>query len=309
MSMDEETYSVMFTSLKHPIRRKILRILASSPTSFTDVLQQVDIESAHLSYHLEGLDGLLKKTAEGKYVLSDLGRAGLSLMTRIEEPVKLVSPAFLQTPRRLKIARLSFLTITILGVLFLANGVYALASINFQRSWAQTNIDTDYYVFEPGRIGGAGGYIYLGDGLYGVEIDFVLQDAYSSFPLIVRISTPLGGNNTTSADYWNQSWYEWSRADMAPVPGQRERLSVTFLARGSSAEIVSQTDFAHVHPSPGRIIGQFRSTGGLVMVKVGSETNTNVTVSGFRGFQSKWFYFPNPDDTGKNASILLGTGL
>jgi len=96
---------------------------------------------------------------------------------------------------------------------------------------------------------------------------------------------------------------------MAPVPGQRERLSVTFLARGSSAEIVSQTDFAHVHPSPGRIIGQFRSTGGLVMVKVGSETNTNVTVSGFRGFQSKWFYFPNPDDTGKNASILLGTGL
>src|SRR5881397_1355814 len=119
MSMDEETYSVMFTSLKHPIRRKILRILASSPKSFTDVLQQVDIESAHLSYHLEGLDGLLKKTAEGKYVLSDLGRAGLSLMTRIEEPVKLVSPAFLKTPQRLKIARISLVALVVLGIILL----------------------------------------------------------------------------------------------------------------------------------------------------------------------------------------------
>jgi len=308
MSMDEETYSVMFTSLKHPIRRKILRILASSTKSFTDILQQVDIESAHLSYHLEGLDGLLKKNAEGKYSLSDLGRAGLSLMTRIEEPVKLVSPVFLQTPRRLKIARLSFLAITVLGLLLLANGVYALSSLNLQKSWAQTDIDTDHYVFEPVRILGAGGYSYFGDGLYGVEMDFVLQDAYSSFPLIVRLSTG-GATNTSIADYWNQSWYEWSRADMAPVPGQRERLSVTFFARGSSPEIVSQTDFSHVHPSPGRLIGRFRPTGGFVMVKVASEINTNVTLSGFRAFQSKWFYFPTPDDTSKNISVLLGTGL
>ena len=157
---DEETYSVIFASLKHPLRRKILRILASGPKSFTDILQEIDIESAHLSYHLEGLGGLLKKTAESKYVLSDLGRAGLTLMTRIEEPVKLVSPAFLKTPQRLKIARISLVALVVLGIILLGNGVFALSSTNVQKTTVGTNCDSDFMVFQPGRIYGCEGYIY-----------------------------------------------------------------------------------------------------------------------------------------------------
>ena len=307
---EAETYSLIFASLKHPLRRKILRILASDPKSFTDVLQQVDIESAHLSYHLEGLDGLLKKTAEGKYDLSDLGRAGLALMSRIEEPVKLVSPAFFKTPQRLKIARISFMALAILGIILLGNGVFALSSTNIQKATIQTNCDSDYIVFEPGKIYGCSGYIYSGDGLYGMESNFVMRDAYTRFPLVVRLSTPVGGPNSTTADYWNQSLYEWYRADQAPVPGIREELSLTLLSQGESFKIISQSSFDHVHPSQGQVMGHFRPTGSLLLFKVASDVgNVNVTLSGFRAYSVKWFYFPQPENTAKNAYFLLGSGL
>ena len=307
---DEETYSVIFASLKHPLRRKILRILASGPKSFTDILQEIDIESAHLSYHLEGLGGLLKKTDESKYVLSDLGRAGLSLMTRIEEPVKLVSPAFLKTPQRLKIARLSLVALVVLGVILLGNGVFALSSTNVQKTTVQTNCDSGYQVFQPGRIYGCMGYIYSGDGIYGIEANFGVRDAYSRFPLIVRLLTPLLGGNYTNADYWNQSWYEWYRADQSLVPGIHEEFSLTLLAQGGSYKIISQSSFDHVHPSPGQVIGQFRPEGSLLLFQVAPDAGTaNVTLSGFRAYKVEWFYFPQPDDAIKNSYFLLGSGL
>jgi len=307
---DEETYSVIFASLKHPLRRKILRVLALGPKTFTDILQQLDIESAHLSYHLEGLDGLLKKSPEGKYLLSNLGHAGLSLMTRIEEPVRLVSPAFLKTARHLRIARISFLAIAILGVLLIGSGVFALSPINIQKSTVQTNSDSDYFVFEPNKTIGFFGTIYSGDGLYGLEVDFVMRDAFTRFPLIVRLSTPVGGPNSTTADYWDQSWYEWSRSDQPPVPGIRERLSVTLLSEGATNKIISQSSFDHVHPSPGNVIGQFRPSDMQVLIRVAAEIgNTNVTLSGFRAFQIKWLYFPQPEETVKNGLFLLGSGL
>jgi len=34
----EEIYSIMFCSLKHPIRRKVLWILADKPLSFSEML-------------------------------------------------------------------------------------------------------------------------------------------------------------------------------------------------------------------------------------------------------------------------------
>jgi DNA-binding transcriptional ArsR family regulator len=307
---DEETYSVIFASLKHPLRRKILRVLASGPKTFTEILQQLDIESAHLSYHLDGLDGLLKKTPESKYLLSDLGQAGLSLMARIEEPVRLVSPSFLKTTRHLRVARVSFFALAILGVLLIGNGVLAVSSINIQKSTVQTNTDSDNFVFEPNKTIGFFGTIYSGDGLYGLQVDLVMRDPYVRFPLVVRLSTPVGGPNSTAADYWDQSWYEWSRPDQAPVSGIREVLSVTLLSEGASIRIISQSSFDHVHPSPGQVIGQFRPTDILVLIRVAPEIgNANVTLSGFRAFQIKWLYFPQPEDNVKNSSFLLGSGL
>src|SRR5947208_3054756 len=121
-----------------------------------------------MSYHLEVLYGILTKTDESRYVLSELGRAGHSVMKRIEEPVKLVSPAFLKTPQRLKIARLSLVALVVLGVILLGNGVFALSSTNVQKTTVHTNCDSDYMVFQPGRIYGCDGYIYSVDGIYGI---------------------------------------------------------------------------------------------------------------------------------------------
>lgn len=88
---EEETYSVIFSSLKHPARRKILRLLADSPKTFSEILGQVDVDSSHLSYHLDSLKELLKKD-DGRYSLSDFGVAAASLMSKVEEPEKRGSP-------------------------------------------------------------------------------------------------------------------------------------------------------------------------------------------------------------------------
>jgi len=91
-SSEEETYSTVFASLKHPIRRKILRILSAGPESFSELQKAFNIESSHLTYHLEGLGNLLLKTEDGKYALSSLGEAAVSMMKQVEEPPKTVSP-------------------------------------------------------------------------------------------------------------------------------------------------------------------------------------------------------------------------
>jgi DNA-binding transcriptional ArsR family regulator len=56
---EEEIYSIMFSSLKHPARRKILRMLADSSMSFSEMLEALGVSSSHLTYHLENLGGLL----------------------------------------------------------------------------------------------------------------------------------------------------------------------------------------------------------------------------------------------------------
>lgn len=86
VDFEEETYSTVFTSLRHPIRRKILRILSAGPQNFSDLQRTLDIESSHLTYHLEGLGSLLLKTDDGKYALSSLGNTAVSTMTQVEEP-------------------------------------------------------------------------------------------------------------------------------------------------------------------------------------------------------------------------------
>jgi DNA-binding transcriptional ArsR family regulator len=52
---DEETYSLIFSSLKHPIRRKIVRMLENGEMTFSEILEILAIDSGHLSYHLENL--------------------------------------------------------------------------------------------------------------------------------------------------------------------------------------------------------------------------------------------------------------
>ena len=76
MSQEDDTYSTMFTALKHPIRRKILRILNQTPTTYTDIQTQLGIDNGLLNYHLDSMKDLIKKKEDGKYTLNEFGRAG-----------------------------------------------------------------------------------------------------------------------------------------------------------------------------------------------------------------------------------------
>jgi DNA-binding transcriptional ArsR family regulator len=88
LSEEEETYSTIFTALRHTIRRRILRMLAKQPMTFTDILNQLEIESPHLTYHLDSLGVLLAKTDRGQYRLSTFGQAAVSMMGWVEDAPK-----------------------------------------------------------------------------------------------------------------------------------------------------------------------------------------------------------------------------
>jgi hypothetical protein len=87
---EEDTYSVIFSSLKHPIRRGILRMLAGGPRSFSELQEAFRIESGHLTYHLESLGHLVIKGEDGLYTLSSFGEAAVSMMHNVEEgPIRI----------------------------------------------------------------------------------------------------------------------------------------------------------------------------------------------------------------------------
>jgi DNA-binding transcriptional ArsR family regulator len=288
---EEETYSLMFMSLKHPVRRKILRILDLKPSTFTEILQQIDIESAHLSYHLESLGDLIMKVESGKYALSEIGKAAASAMQRVEEPKEQMTPKFTQTPKSLKTARSAVMLLMALGIAILLTSLFTLSPVSLGSARVQRNMDTDSWIFPPKNATYYSGYFYEGDGLYGVQIRLVFNESFGDmFPLTVRLCTPSQGSQTS--DWWNQSWYEWLPSTVS-VPGMTEELSVTLLVEENSARIVSDYTFDHVHFSPGTTIGQLNPSNCYILVKVAPELqDRNVTLEGFRAFQITWFYFP-----------------
>jgi len=86
MVFEEDTYTAIFSALKHPIRRKILRMLEVAPATYTEMMKALGVETGLLNYHLESLSALLTRNDEGKYSLSGFGEAALSLTRRVEEP-------------------------------------------------------------------------------------------------------------------------------------------------------------------------------------------------------------------------------
>jgi DNA-binding transcriptional ArsR family regulator/uncharacterized coiled-coil protein SlyX len=82
---DEEPYSTIFASLKHPIRRRILRMLSKQPMSFMEMVEVLGVSNSFLTYHLENLGELLGKTEDGKYKLSSFGEAANATMIKVED--------------------------------------------------------------------------------------------------------------------------------------------------------------------------------------------------------------------------------
>ena len=140
MGSEEETYSIMFSSLKHPARRKILRMLSDRSMTFSQMLEDLAIPSSHLTYHLENLGELVVKGDDGKYKLSSFGKASVTMMKGAEEVPDIHANRFSALPIRWKTF---FVVFTIATLLFASMSIVQYASLN-QLSSNFANLQKDY---------------------------------------------------------------------------------------------------------------------------------------------------------------------
>jgi len=124
---EEEIYSIMFTSLKHPVRRKILRMLNDKTMSFMEMVEHIGVSSSHLTYHLESLGDLVFKMENGQYKLSSFGRATVSAMKGVEEVPELET----KRPKKLASKWKAVFAAFMVAVLFLSGFVvFQYSSLN-----------------------------------------------------------------------------------------------------------------------------------------------------------------------------------
>jgi hypothetical protein len=137
---EEETYSIMFSSLKHPARRKILRMLSERTLTFSEMLEELAIPSSHLTYHLENLGELVIKNENGKYKLSSFGKASVAMMKGAEEVPDVQGKRFSALPLRWK----SLFGILLIGMVLLASmSLIQYSGLN-QLSANYTNLQQNY---------------------------------------------------------------------------------------------------------------------------------------------------------------------
>lgn len=123
----EEKYSTMFSSLKHPARRKILKMLSERSMTFSEMLDKLEIPGSHLTYHLETLSEFVAKMEDGKYTLSSFGESSVSMMKGVEEGPSIQTKKFSLLPLRWK----SLFAVFMICIVFLASVSYVqYASFN-----------------------------------------------------------------------------------------------------------------------------------------------------------------------------------
>jgi DNA-binding transcriptional ArsR family regulator len=138
-SQEEEIYSVMFSSLRHPARRKILRMLSEKSMSFSEILEELEVPSSHLTYHLENLGDLVVKGEEGKYKLSSFGKASVVMMKGAEEVPEANTK---QASNFFKNGKLVY-AILLIALVF-------LASLSFVQFASFNRLTSDYNALEAG---------------------------------------------------------------------------------------------------------------------------------------------------------------
>lgn len=137
---EEEIYTIMFTSLKHPARRKILRLLAAKPMTFTEIVETIGVSTSHLTYHLESLGELISKTEDGKYRLSSFGEATVGAMKSVEEVPEIQVKRRFGIPFRWKMLFVGLLACIVLLSSLTAVAVYNLSLMaNSQQALKQEN--------------------------------------------------------------------------------------------------------------------------------------------------------------------------
>ena len=87
MPQNHADKKTIFNVLGNDLRRRIFIQVSEQPRTYTWLLEELEIESGHLAYHLRNMGGLLEKDEEGIYRLSRLGHEA----SRILEEEKIES--------------------------------------------------------------------------------------------------------------------------------------------------------------------------------------------------------------------------
>ena len=93
-----EIETVIFQALSHPMRRTILTILDSSGNGllYTDLINELELSTGKLNYHLEQLEGLIEKNKEHRYVLTSLGKKALNQLRQLKSEVTVEDEKYLK---------------------------------------------------------------------------------------------------------------------------------------------------------------------------------------------------------------------
>jgi len=140
-----------YKALDHPIRRKIIELLAEKPQTYTLLLNELKIESGHLAYHLRNLEDLLGKDEQGNYYLNESGEKAHIFLTG-EEPQEKTSP-----PKRATYLYIIILIAVIAGVALIISPMFsAERRIQEQKTKTYTlslqALDIVYEIFEDWEI-------------------------------------------------------------------------------------------------------------------------------------------------------------
>jgi len=75
-----------FEAIAHPLRIKILKLLAEKSMGFSELKRKLGIKSSgKLDFHLKKLGDLITLDSEGKYTLTSKGYAALQAITTVKK--------------------------------------------------------------------------------------------------------------------------------------------------------------------------------------------------------------------------------
>jgi len=86
--LNSQVESALFQALAHPMRRIILKIVASTnAATYSELIVELQLPTGKLNYHLEQLGGLIEKNSDRKYVLTPLGKKAVNQLNLIKQEI------------------------------------------------------------------------------------------------------------------------------------------------------------------------------------------------------------------------------
>jgi hypothetical protein len=185
-------------------------MLSEKPTSFSELLEAIEVSSSHLTYHLESLGELVSKTDAGEYKLSTFGEAAVNTMRIVEDAPGVQS----RNGKFISIRWKPILAGLIIGIVLL--GSFSIIQYNALNSVSRERDDLQAKYDEAIRSGTDKAIRFLRDV---IELDLA---KYEQSLLSNTVDTPseLGGMSEQIQHYL--------------LVGTDSRLDVTFVFKGNT---------------------------------------------------------------------------